>query len=74
MPAGSMVRRFVQTAASFEPDGRYALRDAAIPRHIDPADAGAEVINLMGDRVRAELLRRIGLDDLLKPHITAPAL
>jgi len=35
---------------------------------IDPADAGAEVINMMGDHVRAELLRLIGLADLLKPH------
>ena len=38
---------------------------------IDPADAGAEVINMMGDRVRAELFRRIGLEDLLKPHLAA---
>jgi NAD(P)-dependent dehydrogenase (short-subunit alcohol dehydrogenase family) len=38
---------------------------------IDPADAGAEVINMMGDRVRAELFRRIGIEDLLKPHEAA---
>ena len=36
---------------------------------IDPADAGAEVINMMGDRVRAELLRRTGMEDLLRPHL-----
>jgi hypothetical protein len=38
---------------------------------IDPADAGAKVINMMGDRVRAELFRRIGMEDLLKPHEAA---
>jgi hypothetical protein len=35
--------------------------------HIDPADVGAEVVNGVADRVRAELLRKIGLADLLKP-------
>ena len=34
--------------------------------HVDPASDGAEVVNGVADRVRAELLRRIGLDDLLK--------
>ena len=35
--------------------------------HIDPSDDGAAVVNAVADRVRAELLRRIGLDDLLHP-------
>lgn len=35
--------------------------------HIDPADDGAEIVNGVADRVRAELLRNIGLADLLKP-------
>ena len=35
--------------------------------HIDPADDGAEVVNGVADRVRAELLRKIGLADVLKP-------
>lgn len=35
--------------------------------HIDPAQDGAEVVNLVCDRVRAELLRRIGLEDVLTP-------
>ena len=35
--------------------------------HIDPANDGAEVINGVADRVRAELLRNMGLADLLKP-------
>jgi NAD(P)-dependent dehydrogenase (short-subunit alcohol dehydrogenase family) len=35
--------------------------------HIDPAQDGAEVVNMVCDRVRAELLRRIGLEDVLAP-------
>ncbi|TCC52327.1 SDR family oxidoreductase [Kribbella capetownensis] len=35
--------------------------------HIDPSDDGAAVVNGVADRVRAELLRRIDLDDLLHP-------
>jgi hypothetical protein len=35
--------------------------------HIDPSDDGAAVVNAVADRVRAELLRRIGLADLLHP-------
>jgi NAD(P)-dependent dehydrogenase (short-subunit alcohol dehydrogenase family) len=36
--------------------------------HVDPTQDGAEVVNMVGDRVRAELLRRIGLEDLLTPR------
>jgi hypothetical protein len=35
--------------------------------HVDPAQDGAEVVNGVADRVRAEFLRIIGLGDLLKP-------
>ena len=38
-------------------------------RHIDPSQDGAEIVNAMADRVRAEMFRRIGLEDLLKPTI-----
>lgn len=41
--------------------------------HIDPSDDGAEIVNGVADRVRAELLRRIGLADLLHPRISAGA-
>ncbi|MDQ2815705.1 MAG: SDR family oxidoreductase [Actinomycetota bacterium] len=37
--------------------------------HIDPADDGAAVVNAVGDRIRAEFLRRIGLADLLHPSM-----
>ncbi|TWB35321.1 hypothetical protein [Nitrospirillum viridazoti] len=36
--------------------------------HVDPASDGCEVVNGVADRVRAELLRRIGLEDILRPH------
>jgi hypothetical protein len=32
--------------------------------HVDPAQDGAEDVNAVADRVRAEFLRRIGLEDL----------
>jgi len=35
--------------------------------HIDPANDGAEVVNGVADRVRVELLRNMGLGDLLRP-------
>lgn len=35
--------------------------------HIDPANDGAEAVNAVADRVRAELLRNMGLSDLLHP-------
>lgn len=37
--------------------------------HIDPSQDGAEVVNAVLDWVRAELLRRVGLEDLLHPAI-----
>ncbi|GAA3097756.1 SDR family oxidoreductase [Rhizobium viscosum] len=37
--------------------------------HIDPSEDGAEIVNVVADRVRAELFRRIGIEDLLKPVI-----
>jgi NAD(P)-dependent dehydrogenase (short-subunit alcohol dehydrogenase family) len=36
--------------------------------HVDPTQDGAEVVNMVGDRVRAELLRRIALSDVLVPR------
>jgi NAD(P)-dependent dehydrogenase (short-subunit alcohol dehydrogenase family) len=41
--------------------------------HIDPAQDGAEIVNGVADRVRAELLRNMGLRDLLKPSSTKVA-
>jgi NAD(P)-dependent dehydrogenase (short-subunit alcohol dehydrogenase family) len=36
--------------------------------HVDPAQDGCEVVNGVADRVRTEMFRRIGLEDLLKPR------
>ncbi|CAN5306172.1 SDR family oxidoreductase [soil metagenome] len=35
--------------------------------HIDPSQDGAEIVNGVADRVRTEMYRRIGLEDLLSP-------
>jgi NAD(P)-dependent dehydrogenase (short-subunit alcohol dehydrogenase family) len=40
-------------------------------RHIDPSQDGAEIVNAMADRVRSEMFRRIGLEDLLRPRVNA---
>src|SRR6202161_1990094 len=41
--------------------------------HIDPSQDGAEIVNGMADRVRGELLRRMGLEDLLSPSHESPS-
>jgi NAD(P)-dependent dehydrogenase (short-subunit alcohol dehydrogenase family) len=37
--------------------------------HVDPADDGAAVVDAVGDRIRAEFLTRIGLEDVLHPAV-----
>ena len=39
--------------------------------HVDPTQDGTEVVNAVMDRVRAEMLRRIGLADVLTRHVSA---
>jgi NAD(P)-dependent dehydrogenase (short-subunit alcohol dehydrogenase family) len=39
--------------------------------HIDPSEDGAEIVNGVADRVRAEMFRRIGIADLLRPRVNA---
>ncbi len=41
--------------------------------HIDPSDDGAAVAFAVIDRVRAEMLHRVGLSDLLKPRAASQA-
>ncbi|MGX1909458.1 SDR family NAD(P)-dependent oxidoreductase [Streptomyces phaeochromogenes] len=36
--------------------------------HVDPANDGSEEVSRVADRIRAEFLTRIGMDDLLAPH------
>ncbi len=38
--------------------------------HVDPSQDGAEVVNAVADRVRREMYRNIGLEDLLSPKST----
>ncbi|MGF6227204.1 NAD(P)-dependent dehydrogenase (short-subunit alcohol dehydrogenase family) [Inquilinus ginsengisoli] len=47
-------------------DTRFGKRPFRV--HIDPSQDGAEIVNGVADRVRAELLRRIGLEDILTPR------
>lgn len=37
--------------------------------HIDPSQDGAEIVNGVADRVRTEMYRRIGLENLLSPAV-----
>ncbi len=39
--------------------------------HIDPSQDGAEIVNGVAERVRAEMFRRIGIADLLSPKVNA---
>jgi NAD(P)-dependent dehydrogenase (short-subunit alcohol dehydrogenase family) len=48
--------------------GRNAAR---VDVHVDPSDDGCEVVNAVADRVRAEFLRRVHLDDLLSTALPA---
>ncbi|TCM69991.1 SDR family oxidoreductase [Rhizobium sp. BK068] len=60
--AGSVARAITEVIAM--PFGTRPFRT-----HVDPSKDGAEVVNGVADRVRAEMFRRIGLEDLLKPAI-----
>ncbi|AZN96779.1 SDR family oxidoreductase [Mesorhizobium sp. M9A.F.Ca.ET.002.03.1.2] len=39
--------------------------------HVDPSQDGAEIVNGVADRMRREMYRNIGLDDLLHPRVNA---
>ncbi|SEH75275.1 NADP-dependent 3-hydroxy acid dehydrogenase YdfG [Rhizobium tibeticum] len=60
--AGSVATSIAQVIAM--PFGKRPFRT-----HVDPSEDGAEVVNGVADRVRAEMFRRIGLEDLLKPVV-----
>ena len=80
-PTGDIPDIALKGLSALEPPDAYASEVAeAIARvvdlpfgkrpfrvHIDPSQDGAEVVNGIADRVRAELLRRIGFADLLHP-------
>jgi NAD(P)-dependent dehydrogenase (short-subunit alcohol dehydrogenase family) len=58
--AGAVARAIVAVV-----DAPFGKRPFRV--HIDPAQDGAEIVNGVADRMRAELLRNIGLGDLLTP-------
>lgn len=37
--------------------------------HVDPSQDGSEIVSGVADRVRTEMYRRIGLEDLLRPKV-----
>ena len=39
--------------------------------HVDPSQDGAEIVNVVADRMRREIYRNIGLPDLLSPRINS---
>jgi NAD(P)-dependent dehydrogenase (short-subunit alcohol dehydrogenase family) len=71
-PTGDIPDTSLKGLSALEPPDADASDVAeAIARVVDmpfgPSQDGAEVVNGVADRVRAELLRRIGLADLLHP-------
>jgi NAD(P)-dependent dehydrogenase (short-subunit alcohol dehydrogenase family) len=82
-PTADILGRALEGLAALEPaDADPASVAEAIARvvdapfgkrpfrvHIDPSQDGAEIVNGVADRVRAELLRRIGLEDVLRPRL-----
>lgn len=60
--AGTVAQAVVQVV-----DAPFGKRPFRV--HIDPSQDGAEIVNGVADRVRAELLWRIGLQDLLHPRV-----
>lgn len=58
---GDVARAIVEVVAA--PRGQKPFRV-----HVNTESDGAEVVNTVGDRVRAEFLRRAGLGDLLTLH------
>jgi NAD(P)-dependent dehydrogenase (short-subunit alcohol dehydrogenase family) len=62
--AGTVAEAIVQVVDM--PFGKRPFRT-----HIDPSQDGAEIVNGVADRVRAEMFRRMGIADLLSPRVNA---
>lgn len=81
-PYAGLPDRILEGLKSLEPaDADVADVAAAIVRvvglphgerpfrvHVDPSQDGAEVVNAVGDRVRREMYRNLGLESLLRPQ------
>ncbi|MEQ4575361.1 MAG: SDR family oxidoreductase [Gammaproteobacteria bacterium] len=84
-PYAGLPARIMERLKAMEPaDADVADVAAAIARvvdlphgqrpfrvHVDPSQDGAETVNVVGDRVRREMYRNLGLEDLLKPALQA---
>jgi NAD(P)-dependent dehydrogenase (short-subunit alcohol dehydrogenase family) len=84
-PYAGLPARIMERLKAMEPaDADVADVAAAIARvvdlphgqrpfrvHVDPSQDGAETVNAVGDRVRREMYRNLGLEDLLKPALQA---
>ncbi|WP_342050603.1 MULTISPECIES: SDR family oxidoreductase [unclassified Cupriavidus] len=81
-PYAGVAEQALKGLASLEPAdadpedvAREIVRVVGLPHgkrpfrvHVDPSQDGAEIVNGVADRVRAELFRNVGLADLLKPR------
>ncbi|MBB4370503.1 NAD(P)-dependent dehydrogenase (short-subunit alcohol dehydrogenase family) [Bradyrhizobium sp. cir1] len=65
LPAKDRTPQDVATAIADVVDMSFGQRPLRV--HFGPDDDGAAAVDAVADRVRAELLRRIGLEDILKP-------
>lgn len=86
-PYAGLAQQSLQGLAALEPadadaaavaDAIVAVVDAPFGKrpfrvHVDPSQDGCEIVNGVADRVRAELVRRIGLEDLLHPRLNEPS-
>jgi NAD(P)-dependent dehydrogenase (short-subunit alcohol dehydrogenase family) len=82
-PYAGLAERALKGLASLEPpDADVGAVAEAIVRvvdlplgkrpfriHIDPSQDGCEIVNGVADSVRAEMFRRVGIEDLLTPRI-----
>lgn len=81
-PYAGVAEQALKGLASLEPAdadpeavAREIVRVVGLPHgkrpfrvHVDPSQDGAEIVNGVADRVRAELFRNVGLADLLTPR------
>lgn len=82
-PYAGVAARALEGLAGLEPSdadpeevARQIVRVVGLPHgkrpfrvHVDPSQDGAEVVNAVADRMRAEIYKAIGLADLLGPRL-----
>jgi NAD(P)-dependent dehydrogenase (short-subunit alcohol dehydrogenase family) len=68
-PAEEAVRAIEQAGGTALAVKADVADEAEVAALFDPADDGAETVNRVGDLVRTAFYQRIGLEDLLGPHL-----